>query len=43
MACTLGICTATYTAPATAGADAISVKILATEIVFSPLALTITP
>jgi len=43
MACTLGICTATYTAPATAGADAISVKILGTEIVFSPLALTITP
>jgi hypothetical protein len=45
MACTLGICTATYTAPATVGtgADAISVKILGSEIVFSPLALTITP
>lgn len=41
-ACTLGVCTATYTAPATAGADAISVKILGIEIVFSPLALTIT-
>jgi hypothetical protein len=40
--CTLGVCTATYTAPATAGGDAISVKIGGVEIVFSPLALNIT-
>jgi hypothetical protein len=45
MACTLGICTATYTAPATVGTgtDAISVKILGVDILFSPIALTITP
>jgi hypothetical protein len=41
--CTLGVCTSTYTAPGTAGADAISVKILALDILFSPIALTITP
>ena len=41
-ACSSGVCTATYTAPATAGADAISVKIGGIEIHFSPLALTIT-
>jgi hypothetical protein len=41
--CTLGVCTATYTAPATAGGASISVKMLGVEIVFSPIALTITP
>jgi hypothetical protein len=41
-ACSLGVCTATYTAPATPGADTISVKIGGIEIHFSPLALTIT-
>jgi len=41
MACTLGVCTATYTAGA-AGPGSISVKILGIEILFSPLALTIT-
>jgi len=41
-ACTLGVCTATYTAPASAGADSISVTILGVQIVFSPLGLTIT-
>ncbi len=40
--CALGVCTATYTAPLTAGADAISVKIGGIDIHFSPLALTIT-
>ncbi len=40
--CVNGVCTATYTAPATPGADAISVKIGGIEIHFSPLALTIT-
>lgn len=40
--CASGVCTATYTAPATAGADAISVKIGGVEILFSPLTLTIT-
>lgn len=39
--CTDGVCTATYTAPATTGADAISVKISGVEVVNSPLALTI--
>ncbi len=39
--CALGVCTATYTAPATTGADAISVKIGGSEILFSPLPLTI--
>lgn len=41
-ACASGVCTATYTAPATAGADGISVKIGGVEILFSPLTLTIT-
>ncbi len=41
-ACSLGVCTATYTAPATPGADSISIKIGGIEIHFSPLALTIT-
>jgi hypothetical protein len=41
--CTLGVCTATYTAPATTGPASISVKMLGVEIVFSPIALTITP
>ncbi len=41
-ACSLGVCTATYTAPATPGADTISVKIGGFEIHFSPLAVTIT-
>jgi hypothetical protein len=40
--CTLGTCTVTYTAPATAGGDSISVKILGVEILLSPKALTIT-
>jgi hypothetical protein len=40
--CASGVCTATYTAPATAGADAISVKIGGLEILLSPLTLTIT-
>ncbi len=39
--CTNGVCTATYTAPATAGADAITVKIGGTNVLNSPLALTI--
>ena len=38
-----GICTATYTAPTTAGADQISVKILGLDVIGSPVALTITP
>jgi hypothetical protein len=40
--CSLGICTATYTAPAATGPDTISVKIGGIEISFSPLGLTIT-
>jgi Invasin, domain 3 len=40
--CVNGACTATYTAPATAGADGISVQIGGIEIKFSPLVLTIT-
>ena len=39
--CSLGVCTATYTAPATTGPDSISVKIALIDIHFSPLALTI--
>jgi hypothetical protein len=39
--CANGVCTATYTAPATAGADAITVKIGGTNVLNSPLALTI--
>jgi hypothetical protein len=35
------VCTATYTAPATAGADAITVKIGGVNVLNSPLALTI--
>jgi hypothetical protein len=41
-ACVNGACTATYTAPATAGADGISVQIGGIDIKFSPLVLTIT-
>jgi len=40
-ACTLGVCTVTYTAPAAAGPDTVSVKILGLDILFSPMALTI--
>jgi len=40
-ACTLGTCTATYTAPATTGADSLSVKILGVEVLLSPIALVI--
>jgi hypothetical protein len=40
--CSSGVCTATYTAPATAGADGISVQIGGFDIHFSPLTLTIT-
>lgn len=40
-ACTLGTCTATYTAPATTGADSLSVKILGVEVLLSPITLTI--
>lgn len=39
--CTDGVCTATYTAPATAGSDAISVQIGGVDVVNSPLTLTI--
>ncbi|HTJ22377.1 MAG TPA: Ig-like domain-containing protein [Gemmatimonadaceae bacterium] len=39
--CANGVCTATYTAPATAGADAITVKIGGVNVLNSPLALTI--
>ena len=41
--CTEGVCTATYTAPATAGADAISVKITATgaDVLNSPIAIIV--
>jgi hypothetical protein len=42
VACSLGLCTWTYTAPAAAGTDTISVKILGVEILFSPLTITIT-
>ncbi|MEP6496127.1 MAG: invasin domain 3-containing protein [bacterium] len=42
LTCTLGVCTATYTAPAAAGPDSVSVKILGVEILLSPLVLTIT-
>ena len=38
-----GICTATYTAPATAGVDQITAKILTFDVVGSPINLTITP
>lgn len=41
VACTNGVCTATYTAPATTGADAITVKIGGVNVLSSPLALTI--
>ena len=41
--CTLGVCTSTYTAPATTGSDSISAKLLGVPIVFSPVALNITP
>jgi hypothetical protein len=40
-ACTLGVCTVTYTAPATAGTDTISVKIGVTNVLQSPIALII--
>ena len=40
--CTLGTCTSTFT-PTAAGAASISAKIAGTEILFSPIALTITP
>jgi hypothetical protein len=43
LACVAGTCTATYKAPAVAGPDAIHVQIAATEILNSPIALTITP
>jgi hypothetical protein len=39
--CVNGACTATYTAPATTGADGISVQIGGIDIKFSPLVLTI--
>jgi hypothetical protein len=42
LACVAGTCTATYT-PAAAGAAAVHVQIAATEILNSPIALTITP
>ena len=42
VACTLGVCTVTYTAPAVAGPAMISVTITALDILLSPLALTIT-
>lgn len=41
-ACVQGICTATYTAPATTGADAISFKIGGVDIFLSPIVVTIT-
>ena len=41
--CADGVCTATYTAPGTVGADAISVKIGGVNVLNSPLALNITP
>ncbi len=41
-ACVNGVCTATYMAPGTPGADSISVQIGGIDIHFSPLALTIT-
>jgi hypothetical protein len=40
-ACTQGVCTVTYTAPAAPGPDTVSVKILGLDILFSPMALTI--
>ncbi len=40
--CSLGVCTATYTAPPAAGPDAIHVKVQATEILGSPVVITIT-
>jgi len=40
-ACSLGICTFTYTAPATAGPDVLTVKIGGLDVVFSPIPLTI--
>ena len=39
--CVQGVCTVTYTAPAAAGPDTVSVKILGVDILFSPMALTI--
>jgi hypothetical protein len=42
LACVQGVCTATYTAPATAGVDNITVKILGLDILGSPIVLTIT-
>jgi hypothetical protein len=39
--CSQGVCTVTYTAPAAAGPDSVSVKILGVDILFSPMALTI--
>jgi hypothetical protein len=40
--CTNGVCTMTYTAPAAAGADDVTIKIGGTDVVNSPLVLTIT-
>jgi hypothetical protein len=42
-ACANGVCTFTYTAPATAGPATITVKVGAVDVTNSPLALTITP
>jgi Invasin, domain 3 len=41
--CTLGVCTATYTAPAAPGAASIVVQINGVDVLLSPLAVTITP
>ncbi|HEY9227511.1 MAG TPA: Ig-like domain-containing protein, partial [Gemmatimonadaceae bacterium] len=41
--CTAGVCTATYTAPGTAGAASISAKIGVADIALSPIAITVTP
>jgi hypothetical protein len=39
--CTLGVCTATYTAPVATGPQSITVKILGVDVLFSPLAIII--
>ena len=41
LACVQGVCTATYTAPATAGVDNIALRILGVDVLGSPIVLTI--
>jgi len=40
-ACNFGVCTATYTAPAAAGTDTITISIGGQQILFSPITITV--